>query len=44
MILAQNIAVPKEPIIFNKFPNTITDPGAHILLNPETNVRVMTWI
>lgn len=31
----QNIPVPEVPIIFNKFPSTITDPGADILKYPD---------
>ena len=41
MIALQNIAVPTEPIIFNKFPNTIIASGAPILLSPETKVGCM---
>merc|ERR1719499_2363285 len=32
----QNFPVPTEPIIFNKFPNTIIGPDEGIVLDPET--------
>ena len=32
----QNFPIPTEPVIFNKFPTTINDPGAPILMPPET--------
>jgi len=33
----QNFPIPSEPIIFNKFPSAITNPGDDIELFPETN-------
>ena len=32
----QNMPIPTEPILFNKFPSTITDPGAPIIHPQET--------
>lgn len=34
----QNVPVPKEPVIFNKFASTITEPNGFILLSDETKV------
>ncbi|XP_077456497.1 fumarylacetoacetate hydrolase domain-containing protein 2A [Stigmatopora argus] len=34
--LEQNAPIPKEPIIFNKFPNAITGPFHDIVLPPES--------
>ncbi len=35
----QNVPVPEEPVIFSKFPSTITEPNGVILLTEETSVR-----
>lgn len=37
--LEQNAPIPKEPIIFSKFPNAITGPYDDIILPPESEVR-----
>jgi len=38
--LEQNLPVPKEPVVFCKFANAITDPGAPILLeNTQVSQR-----
>ena len=34
----QNVPIPKEPLIFNKFSSAITDPGAPIIYSEETQV------
>ena len=39
----QNVPVPKEPVIFSKFPSTITEPNGVILLSEETNVRPLHY-
>jgi len=33
----QNMPVPTEPVVFSKFASCITDPGAPIMLPPETS-------
>lgn len=38
--LEQNVSIPKEPIIFSKFPNAITGPYDDIILPSESEVRV----
>lgn len=37
--LEQNAPIPKEPIIFNKFPSAITGPYDDIILPSESQVR-----
>lgn len=37
--LEQNAPIPKEPIIFSKFPSAITGPYDDIILPPESQVR-----
>lgn len=37
--LEQNVPVPKEPIIFSKFPSAITGPYDNIILPSESEVR-----
>lgn len=37
--LEQNAPIPKEPIIFSKFPSAITGPYDNITLPPESQVR-----
>lgn len=37
--LEQNAPIPKEPIIFSKFPNAITGPYDDIILPSESEVR-----
>lgn len=37
--LEQNVPIPKEPIIFNKFANAITGPYDDIVLPAESQVR-----
>lgn len=37
--LEQNAPIPKEPIIFSKFPNAITGPYDDIILPSESQVR-----
>ncbi|MEQ2203363.1 Fumarylacetoacetate hydrolase domain-containing protein 2 [Xenoophorus captivus] len=37
--LEQNAPIPKEPIIFSKFPSAITGPYDDIVLPPESQVR-----
>lgn len=34
----QNAPIPKEPIVFGKFPNAIQDPFGPIILPTESNV------
>lgn len=36
--LEQNVPLPTEPVIFSKFTNAITDPGAPIIYPEETQV------
>jgi len=36
--LEQNVPLPTEPILFSKFNNAITDPGAPIIYPDETQV------
>jgi len=36
--LEQNVPLPTEPILFSKFNNSITDPGAPIIYPDETQV------
>ena len=36
--LEQNVPLPTEPILFSKFNNAITDPGAPIIYPEETQV------
>lgn len=44
--LEQNAPIPKEPIIFNKFPSAITGPYDDIILPSESQVRTrkLTWL
>lgn len=44
--LEQNAPIPKEPIIFNKFPSAITGPYDDIILPSESQVRArkLTWL
>ena len=35
----QNIPVPEEPVIFNKFPSAITEPNGPVIYPEETTVR-----
>ena len=35
----QNIPVPEEPVIFNKFPSAITEPNGPVMYPEETTVR-----
>ena len=35
----QNMPIPTEPVVFNKFPNVICGPGDPLIKDPETNVR-----
>lgn len=37
--LEQNVPIPEEPIIFNKFANAITGPYDNIVLPAESQVR-----
>lgn len=39
--LEQNVPLPTEPILFSKFNNAITDPGAPIIYPDETQVCVI---
>lgn len=39
--LEQNVPVPKEPIIFSKFPNAIVGPYDSIVLPTESQVSVV---
>lgn len=38
--MEQDVPIPSEPIIFNKFPNAITGPYDDILLPSQSQVRV----
>ena len=40
--LEQNVPLPTEPILFSKFNNAITDPGAPIIYPEETQVCIIT--
>lgn len=37
--LEQNVKIPKEPIIFSKFPSSIVGPYDEIILPTESNVN-----
>lgn len=41
--LEQNVPTPTEPILFSKFNNAITDPGAPIIYPDETEVCTTLW-
>ena len=38
----QGIPVPKEPLLFSKFPSAITDPNGQVIHPMETEVGVVT--
>ena len=40
----QNAPIPKEPIVFGKFPNAIQDPYGPIILPTESKVMSLTFI